>query len=151
MGLEKVWSSVFNKTKKLSVSIHINITKFSKRKIPFRLINYCAKLYQTCFINNLKLNFISTKLKSIPFIPQNDAKDVDFDAAGVKGLCHEIGMKIKPKKRSKNEKEEEEEEEEEGEEDILNKEGWSYIFNVNRIKKLEGNVGLLIGVYLQMV
>ena len=99
----------------------------------------------------MKLNFISTKLKSIPFIPQNDAKDVDFDAAGVKGLCHEIGMKIKPKKRSKNEKEEEEEEEEEGEEDILNKEGWSYIFNVNRIKKLEGNVGLLIGVYLQMV
>ena len=158
----------------------------------YNLINYCAKRYQTCFINNLKLNFISrqrrairaslagidgkdkpkqtlvyalqclinnwiyngrtysesqllelrnqhsdwiqkhrsvlpferlniinennlqlcefiryyaflkreyaehsTKLKNIPLVPQNDTKvhNVDFDAAGVKGLCHEIQQK----------------------------------------------------------
>ena len=41
----------------------------------------------------------STKLKNIPLVPQNVIKMhyVDFDALGVKGLCHDSDIKVKKK------------------------------------------------------
>ena len=72
------------------------------------------------YYNFLKTN--SNKLKKIKLVPENKIKAhyVDFDAAGVKGLCHEIGFDLYKLNL----------------ENKLEKEGWDKVFNLKKIDKL---------------
>ena len=69
-----------------------------------------------------------TKLKNIPLVPKNEVKMhyVDFDAAGVKGLCHDIGKAKQLVDKGENAI------------DVMEKEGWNLIFNVDKLRKMGG-------------
>ena len=68
-----------------------------------------------------------TKLKNIPLVPQNEVKMhyIDFDAVGVKGLCHDMGKAKQLRDRS-------------NAIDLMEKEGWNLIFNLRKLRKMGG-------------
>ena len=97
----------------------------------------------------------NTKLKNIKLVPKNDIKVhyADFDTAGVKGLCHDLGFKVETfnkknlaEKRSVDGKEKAREERGEEKESLaffkhhqlLEAEGWNKIFDISKIKKMGG-------------
>ena len=87
------------------------------------------------YYNFLKREYkeTSTKLKNLPLVPQNEVKVhyVDFDAVGVKGLCHDLGININLADKEKKEKETLHDE-------VLQREGWGQIFDLKRIRKMGG-------------
>ena len=86
-----------------------------------------------------------TKLKKFPLVPQNNTKIhyLHFDAVGVKGLCHDVGLipttiTISNTSATINNNNNNKQKVKMELDDILKVEGWNYIFNLKLIQKIGG-------------